>query len=372
MIKITMSADSNTEKTHSQKNTSQVKRASSFATWFWRILFLILVTSTALAAYGYSKINAFLSSPISMQSAPFNLHIESGSSVYKVANQLHQAGYLTEPKWFAWYLRYLEKQHVIQAGEFVIQPNWTIDELITELETGKTIQYPVTIIAGHTIQQTLAAIHALPKIEKVLDISNIADLQQRFNIEHTIDERYPYAGLEGRFLPETYHYQRGDSDLQILQRAFKAKQQVLQQAWENRAQNLPYKTPYEALIMASIVEKETGYAPERPTIAGVFVNRLRKGMRLQTDPTVIYGIGQNYDGNIRKRDLQKPTPYNTYTINRLPPTPIALPSADAIKATLNPEKTKYLYFVAKGEGQHYFSKTLKEHNRAVQKYLLSR
>ena len=355
-----------------QENQPNNSAFSSFKKWFLRFTLIAIISFIALLAFAYVQFNNFINSPISSQKTVLHLHVESGSSVYRVAHQLHEKGYLSQPQWFAWYLRYLEKQHVIKAGEFVIQPFWNVDQLISALESGKAIQYPVTIIAGHTFKQTLTAIQALPKIEKKLDIQNISELQQHFNIEHSIDDRYPYAGLEGRFLPETYLYQMGDSDLEILKRAYAANKKVLQQAWENRAKDLPYKTPYEALIMASIVEKETGYAPERPVIAGVFVNRMRKGMRLQTDPTVIYGIGQSYDGNIRKRDLQKATPYNTYTINRLPPTPIALPSADAIEATLNPEKTKFLYFVAKGEGKHHFSRNLKEHNRAVYKYLLSK
>ena len=306
------------------------------------------------------------------QNQPIELTIKPGSSVSKVAQQLHQQGFLEHPKWFAWYVRFLEKQNVIKAGEIEIQPQWTIDELIYNLENAQSIQYPVTIVAGQTIQQALESIQALPKIKKELDINDIKQLQSLFGIDEKVDKKYPYATLEGRILPETYHYQAGDSDKQIILRAANALNKALDQAWKNHEKNLPYKTPYEALIMASIVEKETGYAPERPLIAGVFVRRMKIGMRLQTDPTVIYGIGQSYDGNIRKKDLLKTTAYNTYKINGLPPTPIALPSLEAIEAVLNPQPTKALYFVAKGGGKHQFSNTLIEHNRAVQKYLLNR
>ncbi len=359
-----------TNETHTAATENTKPRKSSKV--FLKFLLFLLLIAVLVAGYAFQQFKQFVESPISHSEQQLILHIESGSSAYRVAQQLHQAGFLSEPKWFVWYLRYLKKQNVIKAGEFVIQPDWNVDELISGLENAKNIQYPATIIAGQTIQQTLQAIQALPKIKKELDIADVKSLQQLFGIDEKIDPKYPYATLEGRLLPETYHYQLGDSDKDIVMRAYQALNKVLDQAWQNRKAKLPYKNSYEALIMASIVEKETGYAPEREMIAGVFVRRLNKGMRLQTDPTVIYGIGASYDGNIRKRDLLKPTPYNTYTINRLPPTPIALPSADAIQAALNPAETKALYFVAKGGGQHHFSNTLVEHNRAVREFLLKK
>ncbi|MEA1990394.1 MAG: endolytic transglycosylase MltG [Pseudomonadota bacterium] len=356
-----------------QKNptndTMQVKPKKS---WFKKVIILFMVIVIAGLAYGYNLFQWFITTPISNQTAPIHLTIKPGSSVFKVAHQLHQQGFMQEPKWFAWYVRYQKKQHVIKAGEFEILPNWTVDELLTGLENAKNIQYPVTIVAGQTIQQTLQMIQELPKIKKELDISDVKSLQALFDIDKKIQDKYPYATIEGMLLPETYHYQSGDTDKQIILRAHKALQSALDQAWQSRDKKLPYKSKYEALIMASIVEKETGHAPERPLIAGVFIRRMKIGMRLQTDPTVIYGIGQSYDGNIRKRDLLKKTAYNTYKIDGLPPTPIALSSAEAIQAALNPAKTKALYFVAKGGGEHHFSKTLIEHNRAVQKYLLSK
>ncbi|BCN93061.1 endolytic murein transglycosylase [Thiomicrorhabdus immobilis] len=334
------------------------------------VVFLLLVL--AGFAWVYSQYSQFVSEPISNHKTVIHLTIAPGSSVTKVANQLHQQGFMAEPKWFAWYVRYQNKQQVIKAGEFEIQPQWTVDELLDGLENAKNIQYPVTIVAGHTVQQTLKMIQALPKIKQELDIDDIQSLQTLLNIEKTIDTKYPYANIEGLLLPETYHYEAGDSDKEIVLRAHQALQATLDQAWRERDKNLPYQTPYQALTMASIVEKETGISSERPLIAGVFIRRMKIGMRLQTDPTVIYGIGQSYDGNIRKKDLLKKTAYNTYKIDGLPPTPIALPSAEAIQAALKPAKTKALYFVAKGGGEHYFSKTLEEHNRAVQKYLLSK
>jgi UPF0755 protein len=259
---------------------------------------------------------------------------------------------LESPRWFVWYLRYLEKHTQLQAGEFQIDPQWSVDTLIDKLIEGQAVLYPVTLIAGQTIQENLQMVQALPKIKQTLDLNDITGLQTLFGLEGNIDKKYPYANLEGWLLPETYHYQSGDSDQQIVVRAYQSMQTKLDQAWSNRDENLPFKSPYEALILASIVEKETGFAAERPKM--------------------IYGIGQSYDGNIRKRDLMTKTAYNTYKINGLPPTPIALPSQAAIDAVMHPEKTKALYFVAKGGGEHHFSNNLIEHNQAVNKYLLKR
>ncbi|QCU91108.1 endolytic transglycosylase MltG [Thiomicrorhabdus sediminis] len=323
----------------------------------------------------YAKFQQFVSQPIGQDSQTKQsqvIEIKPGSSLHKVANQLQQQGLISDARMLVWYMRYLNKSHVVKAGEFEINPQWTVDELIRELENPTIKHYPVTLIAGQTIAQNLAAIAELEKIKRELDFSDIESLQALFSVDKKVDTKYPYANIEGMLLPETYYYLSGDSDKTIILRAKKAAQDYLANAWQNRAKNLPYKTPYEALIMASIVEKETGYAPERALIAGVFVNRLKRGMRLQTDPTVIYGIGANYDGNIRKRDLRTKTPYNTYTITGLPPTPIALPSKEAIDAVMHPQATKALYFVAKGEGKHHFSNTLVEHNRAVNKYLLNK
>jgi UPF0755 protein len=337
-----------------------------------RFFVLVTVLAVLLGTAIFWQVNQFLKAPISEQTAPLVVEIKPGSSAQHVARLLHQKGLLSSPKWFSWYLRYQKKHHLLKAGEMTIQPYWTVDELIEHLIKGDTVQYPVTLIAGHTVQQALQTIHALPKIKKTLDTSNIVELQTLFKVEGKIDPKYPYANIEGQLLPETYHYQAGDTDQAIILRAHQALKNTLDVAWASREKGLPIKTPYEALILASIVEKETGVAAERAKIAGVFVNRMRRGMRLQTDPTVIYGIGMTYDGNIRKRDLLTKTAYNTYKIDGLPPTPIALPSKEAIIAVMHPEKTKALYFVAKGGGEHYFSKTLVEHNRAVRKYILNK
>ncbi len=330
---------------------------------------LTFITGAAVLAWQW---NNFISQPIGNGTELKIIEITPGSSANRVAWLLHQESLLSSPKWFVWYLRYLDKHLQLKAGEIEIDPSWSVDTLIDKLIEGQTVQYPVAFIAGQTVQESLKMIQTLPKIKRELDLNDIEGLQALLGLEGEVNSRYPYARLEGWLLPETYHYKAGDSDKQIILRAYAAMKTTLDQAWSNREKELPYKTPYEALIMASIVEKETGVAVERPLISGVFVRRMRIGMRLQTDPTVIYGIGQGYDGNIRKRDLLTTTAYNTYRINGLPPTPIALPSKEAIEAVMHPEKTQALYFVAKGGGEHHFSNTLIEHNRAVNKYILNR
>ncbi|WP_028486846.1 endolytic transglycosylase MltG [Thiomicrorhabdus chilensis] len=328
---------------------------------------LLLIVAALVLGY---QVRQFLIEPISTQTQPAVVEIQPGASAASVASQLHQAGLLNSPKWYVWYLRYFDRHGLIKTGEMMIEPSWTVQELTEALIKGETVKYPVTLIAGHTFKETLQQVQALPKIDKQLSTERLSELYEVFALSNANSSAYPFAGLEGQFLPETYFYQAGDSDKDILLRAQTDLQAVLQQAWQNRQQGLPFKSPYEALIMASLVEKETAVAQERTLIAGVFINRLNKRMRLQTDPTVIYGIGPSYDGNIRKRDLLTTTPYNTYRINGLPPTPIALPSREAIEAVMHPDQTKALYFVSKGNGEHYFSETLNEHNRAVRKYQL--
>lgn len=305
-------------------------------------------------------VRQFLTQPIPSLTENKVITVPKGASSRSVANLLFKEQIIHQPNWFVLYLKYLGKANQIKAGEFEIQAGWTLDELIDALIKGKTVTYPVTIIAGETFQQALSRIQGADKMQHQLGQMKNAELAKKLGI---------HGHLEGQLLPETYFYSSGDEDLELVKRSHRALKKILNEAWATREKGLPLKTPYEALILASIVEKETGYAPERSTIAGVFVNRLRKGMRLQSDPTVIYGMGEKYDGNIRKKDLQTKTPYNTYRINGLPPTPIALASADAIRAVMHPAKTDALYFVANGDGQHRFSKTLKEHNRAVRDYL---
>lgn len=261
------------------------------------------------------------------------------------------------------WLAYLTGQHRgLKAGEYRFDSGISQRQLLHKVVSGDSIKYTLLIPEGWNFYEVMRKLNDTEKLQH-----NLKGLAPE-----AIMARLGYEGLhpEGRFFPDTYQYSVGTSDITILKNAFHRMEVNLNKQWQQRETNLPYNTPYQALIMASIVEKETGAAQERPEIAGVFVNRLRIGMRLQTDPTVIYGMGRKFDGNIRRRDLKRDSPYNTYTRKGLPPTPIAMPGSDAIYAALHPAKTKNLYFVSRGDGTHKFSETFKEHNRAVRKYQL--
>jgi UPF0755 protein len=235
-------------------------------------------------------------------------------------------------------------------------------ELVDKLIQGKVIQYAITLIEGHTYKQF---------IEQLKSQNLLVDELENLSSEQVMSKLgKPDLHPEGQFAPNTYFYQKGDTDFDVLKQAFDRQQQLVEQAWQQRAQDLNLNSAYELLILASIVEKETGVAAERGLIAGVFNHRLRIGMKLQTDPTVIYGMGDAFDGNIRRKDLRTDTPYNTYTRYGLPPSPIANPGYDALMAVANPVDTEYLYFVGKGDGSHQFSKNLRDHNNAVIKYQL--
>ncbi|WP_024851490.1 endolytic transglycosylase MltG [Hydrogenovibrio kuenenii] len=326
-------------------------------------IFLLKVIAICFAVIWLSvegwTFKQFLTAPISSLSQAKVIDIPKGASGKSVANLLHKERLIRHPHWLRWYLKIVGKSQKIQTGEFEIQPSWTVEQLVKQLTEGKNVAYPMTFIAGETFQQSLQKLAAMPKMKHT-----------NFNQQSLQTELGVSGALEGMILPETYLYTAGDTDLSVLKRAHHDLQTLLDKEWQARSSDLPFKTAYQALILASIVEKETGYGPERPKIAAVFINRLKKHMRLQSDPTVIYGIGAKYDGDIRKKDLLTKTPYNTYRINGLPPTPIALASADAIKAVFHPAETKALYFVANGDGQHRFSNTLAEHNRAVRAYLI--
>lgn len=252
----------------------------------------------------------------------------------------------------------------IHAGEYPLAPGDTLAHLLDRLERGDVLQRAFTLVEGWNIRQLRAALARAPGVEQTLAEVDDETLMRLLGREG----RHP----EGWFAPDTYFYVAGEKDVNILARALARQEAILTRYWDGRQAGLPYADPYDALIMASIVEKETGVEHEREEIAGVFVARLRKGMRLQTDPTVIYGLGERYDGNIRRRDLREATPYNTYVIRGLPPTPIAMPGEPAIRAALNPAGTDKLYFVARGDGSHHFSRTLEEHQQAVRRYQLQR
>jgi len=284
-----------------------------------------------------------------------------GSSIRTLANQLIEKDLLENKNYFLIWGKLNRQETRLQAGEYIITPGLTLAKLLEKMVAGDVVQHEIALIEGYTFRQILETIQQSPVVTKQLE--NLSDEEIMAALGH--EGEHP----EGRFYPDTYYISRGVTDTELLSRAYDEMAVILQEEWQQREENLPLKSAYEALILASIVEKESAIAEERPLIAGLFTNRLRKKMRLQTDPTVIYGI-ENYDGNIRFRDLRKDTPYNTYTRNGLPPTPIALPGREAIHATLHPDKTKYLYFVAYGDGsgKHVFSTNLKDHEKAVDRY----
>lgn len=306
----------------------------------------------------------YAKSPLNIPKTSQTMIVEQNSGLSSIANQLAKQGVIKHKWSFVLLARILGKESSLQAGEYTLNANVTPYEVILSLTNGKTTQGKITFIEGKTFKEMRAKLLENDAISNTIQNLSDAEVMALINPQ----QRHP----EGLFFPDTYYFNRGTKDTVLLKRAHEVMMVKLETAWQKREPNLPYNNSYEALIMASIVEKETGQAFERPTIAGVFVNRLRIGMRLQTDPTVIYGMGEMFDGNIRLKDLRKDTTYNTYTRGGLPPTPIAMPSLAAIEAALHPAKTKALYFVGKGDGSHAFSNSLVEHNRAVTKYQLKR
>ncbi len=327
------------------------------------ILFGLLVIILASSVLAYQLIR-FQLEPIHLSSESQTFTIKSGSNIKFIAQQLSLEKIIDDPWLFMLMAKLKGVETRVRAGEYQLIGNQTTAELLDTFTKGLSIQYTFTIIEGWTFRQMLSAIANNPIIQNTLQNKSDNEIMSILG--------YPEQHPEGLFFPDTYSFPKDTSDVSFLRRAYQLMQQHLKREWEKRSKNLPVKSSYEALILASIIEKETGAAFERPLISGVFTRRLLKGMRLQTDPTVIYGMGENFDGDIRFRDLKKDTPYNTYTRKGLTPTPIALPGLDAIKAALHPADTKALYFVAKGDGTHQFSETLEQHNRAVSQFQLKR
>jgi UPF0755 protein len=324
-------------------------------------LFGLLVLGALLAV---AWMVYFANAPLILTAPELEVNLASGSSLTGVSQQLVQQGVLHEPWSFILLVRSLGKASELKAGNYLINNGITPYDLFVTLTEGNVTQASITFIEGWTFAQMRAAVIKNNAIKHVTIALTDQQIMKNIGAEET--------NPEGLFFPDSYFFDRGMTDQEIFKRAYHAMQIKLDKAWKNREPGLPYTSPYEALIMASIVEKETGKASERPVISGVFLNRLRIGMRLQTDPTVIYGLGKQFDGNLRKKDLLADTPYNTYTRGGLPPTPIAMPGLASIEAVLHPAKTKALYFVGMGDGSHAFSSSLIEHNRAVTKHQLRR
>ena len=298
--------------------------------------------------------------PLILKTSPLDFRILAGSSLRSAASQMQEAGIDLQPTLLALVARANKSETGIKAGSYSVSQGVTPIQLLEKLTQGKVSLGQVTLVEGWSFRQWRARMDAHPEL--IHDTLGLDEAQIIAKLG--LDTRR----LEGWLYPDTYLFDRQSSDLELLARAVRAMQGRLATEWAGRADGLPYKTPYEALIMASIVEKETGREADRTLVAAVFVNRLKKGMLLQTDPTVIYGLGEAFDGNLRKRDLQTDTPYNTYLRAGLPPTPIAMPGMNAIRAALHPASSDAMYFVARGDGSSEFSRTLDDHNRAVNKY----
>ncbi|KFX67962.1 aminodeoxychorismate lyase [Pseudomonas taeanensis MS-3] len=292
------------------------------------------------------------------------LEVPAGATPGGVLNRLQAEGVLHDAFWLRLYWRFNLRDQPLHSGEYRLTPELKVRDMLALWRRGEVVQYSLTLVEGWSFRQVREALARESKLE--LTLSELGDEQ--------LMERLGQPGVnpEGRFFPDTYRFVRGMSDLDLLKQAYARLEMVLAEEWQARAEELPYKEPYDALIMASMIEKETGVSEERGAIAGVFIRRLRIGMRLQTDPTVIYGLGERYKGRLTRAHLREVTPYNTYQIDGMPPTPIALVGREAIHAALHPVAGKSLYFVARGDGSHVFSNSLEAHNRAVREYQLNR
>ncbi|CAM5180343.1 Endolytic murein transglycosylase OS=Castellaniella defragrans OX=75697 GN=mltG PE=3 SV=1 [Castellaniella defragrans] len=326
----------------------------------WLLILGLSAVAVAIAAaawWGWKR-------PLPMKTPVVDYLIDAGSTPRQIVQTMNEAGIRVSPRAFIWLARFSGRDKLLKAGAYEARTGDTPWTLLERMANGDVTQTRLTFPEGWTVAQMRAALNADPKVRHdTLDMTD-AQIAQRLGLETT--------HLEGMLYPDTYVFGPGTSDLDILRRAALAAHQTLEKAWAQRAPDLPFSDPYQALILASIIEKETGSSADRAKIAGVFMNRLRKGMPLQTDPTVIYGLGSDYQGRLHKKDLERDTPWNTYTRAGLPPTPIANPGKAALYAALHPERNPYLYFVSRGDGTSEFSTTLSDHNKAVGKYILNR
>lgn len=325
-----------------------------------RLLIKILLAILLLLAVAAGGLLWWAGRPLPLSSSPLDFRISSGSSLRSAITQMREAGIDVNPTLLALLARLNRSDTAIKAGSYAVSEGITPRRLLNKLLKGKVTQGDLTLVEGWTFRQWRARLDKHPDlIHETLDLSE-AQIIERLGLN--------VRSLEGQLFPDTYLFDKQSSDLELLARAHRAMQRKLDAEWESRAPGLPYRTPGEALTMASIIEKETGREADRQLVATVFVNRLRQGMLLQTDPTVIYGLGDKFDGNLRKRDLQTDTPYNTYLRPGLPPTPISMPGQASLHAALNPAPSDVVYFVARGDGSSEFSRTLEDHNKAVNKF----
>jgi len=321
---------------------------------------IVVVLAAAAIAGGYHWAN----SPLDLNPAQLDVTVKPHSSLRSVTLQLNRGGVPVEPELFVLMARVLGLQAALKSGNYEFRQGITPYDVLQKIARGDVNEYVATVIEGWTFKRMRAELDANPALRHDSLGLTDADLLKAIGAQQT-----PTGNAEGLFFPDTYLFDKNASDLDVYRRAYRLMKLRIDEAWTTRAAGLPYRTPYEALIMASIIEKETGKASDRPMVAGVFANRLKVGMPLQTDPTVIYGMGEGYTGHLHKRDLQTDTPYNTYTRQGLPPTPISLPGVASLQAALNPAQTSALYFVSRGDGSSIFSDSLGDHNKAVDKYI---
>ena len=327
-----------------------------------RLIGIIVLLASLIIGWQWMGYRTFLETPLQVPEEGLLLEVKKGSNLRQIGRRLQAEGVLGNAELLYWHARWHKMAERIRAGEFLIPKGTTPPGLLEILVSGKTVSYRLTLVEGWNFRQVLKAVANDPVLDHKLDYSIPADVMNQLG--------FPEIHPEGRFFPDTYVFPRGTTDVDFLKRAYQRMQRELAEAWSERSEDIQVKTAEEALILASIVEKETGVPEERGRIAGVFDRRLKRGMKLQTDPTVIYGMGERYKGNIRRRDLREDTPYNTYVHKGLPPTPICMPGREAIDAALHPAEGRAIYFVANGDGSHVFSETLKQHNAAVRKYQL--
>jgi len=335
---------------------------------FFVFLLILLLILGGVGFLGYQKLTEFVHTPVNVTQDQL-LTIERGTTGSKLAALLEQEKILEHADLLPWLLKLQPQLNKVKAGTYSLTGVKTLQDLLDMINSGKEAQFSVKFIEGKTFKEWRKNLENAPHLKQTLQGKTDKEIMALLDIPAVAKAVYEWNNMDGWLYPDTYNYTPNSTDLELLKRSTTRLQKALDKAWNERDENLPLADPYQMLILASIVEKETGIAAERPQVASVFINRLKANMKLQTDPTVIYGMGESYTGNIRKKDLETMTPYNTYMIEGLPPTPIAMVSESALQAVAHPAKTDFYYFVADGSGGHKFTRNLNEHNKAVQEYL---
>lgn len=335
---------------------------------FFVFLLILLLILSGVGFWGYQKLTEFVHTPVNALQDQL-LTIERGTTGSKLAALLEQEKILEHADLLPWLLKLQPQLNKVKAGTYSLTGVKTLQDLLDMINSGKEAQFSVKFIEGKTFKEWRKNLENASHLKQTLQGKSDKEIMALLDIPAVAKAVYEWNNMDGWLYPDTYNYTPNSTDLELLKRSTTRLQKALDKAWSERDENLPLADPYQMLILASIVEKETGVAAERPQVASVFINRLKANMKLQTDPTVIYGMGESYTGNIRKKDLETITPYNTYMIEGLPPTPIAMVSESALQAVAHPAKTDFYYFVADGSGGHKFTRNLNEHNKAVQEYL---